>query len=120
MTKLGLSDVFVQSSDKLFCPPRPPQKSPLCNFSSKVTNQKHTSQYYTNSPPYMAIFFSSTCRKILPRSPFAEIDLSQLPNNIYTHHVRWTCLHVIKTKYFFSFFLQLASQAAPSLDKDKV
>ena len=27
MTKLGLSDVFVQSSDKLFCPPAPHKKA---------------------------------------------------------------------------------------------
>ena len=40
MTKLGLSDVFVQSSDKLFCPP-PPKNRPLCNFSKTYQSLTH-------------------------------------------------------------------------------
>ena len=40
MTKLGLSDVFVQSSDKLFCPP-PPKNRPLCNFSKPYQSLTH-------------------------------------------------------------------------------
>ena len=47
MTKLGLSDVFVQSWDKLFCPP--PPKRPLCNFSFRSLTSSAAFQGFSDT-----------------------------------------------------------------------